>query len=460
MKLWRMPNSLTARLLLAAGLWTVAALTIGGIVLAAVFRDHVQRTFDERLQQSLDAMVGVSELDASGDLYFLRPLSDQRFAEPYSGWYWQVSAPGEEPLRSRSLWDQTLNPRLDERLGEPRFREGVGPDGQRLRILERDIVLPGNDLRYRYMAAGDLSEIADEVSEFNRILAWALGALGLGLLLAVALQVRFGLAPLRRVRRGLAAVRAGHARRLSADVPDEVRPLVDEVNAVLDHNDTLVERARRHVGNLAHALKTPLTVLSNDIRRLEGAPKSLEKQLQVMQSHIDHHLVRARVVARPRAGRVPVPVARAVDDIVRVIRTAHDLAPDMFETRIEEGLAFLGDRQDLDEILGNLIDNAAKWAASGIRVTGRRQNTRGTEDQLCLVIEDDGPGVDRNQRETILERGFRLDENKAGSGLGLSIVRDIAESCGGSVTLKGSDMGGLAVEVWLPAAGDGKAEKS
>ncbi len=446
-----------------AGLWTALALGAGGFLLSAAFRDFVQTGFDQRLTQTIDSMIGASEVAPQGFVRFTRPLADQRFIEPYSGWYWQVSAPGQDSFRSRSLWDQELTPELAESAFTQRFRETTGPDGQILRLVEQDIILPGSEDVLRYLVAGDTAEIRAEIVQFDRIVAWSLGGLGIGLLAAMVLQVTFGLFPLRRIQSGLAAIRSGRARRLDRRYAPEIQPLVDEMNAVLDHNQSLVERARTHVGNLAHALKTPLSVMANEaaVKPGEIDPERLaqvvEKQTTIIRRHVDHHLTRARTMAGHTLIGVRTDVGPAVGDIARALGRIYQDKGLEFDLVLEDDVCFWGERQDLDEMLGNLMDNAAKWADARLRVSTATLSPDpasggDAKPVIAIVIEDDGPGVEQEKRAALFERGRRLDESVPGTGLGLAIVRDIAEMCGGAVMLDESALGGLKVTITLPSA--------
>lgn len=450
---WLRRGSLSRRLVLAAGLWILVGLGAGGFFLTSVFRDYVESEFDQRLESVIDSMVGASEIGPEGFVRFTRPLSDQKFVQPYSGLYWQVSGPGEEPFRSRSLWDQELAADLDSPAFVMRFRAAQGPDGQRLRLAERDIQLPGSETVYRYMAAADVSAMETEIARFNTIVAWSLGALGAGLILAMILQVIFGLYPLTRLRRGLADVRAGRAKRLKADVPAEIGPLVEEMNKVLDYNDALVERARTHVGNLAHALKTPLSVMANELDRSGSSElnRLLSRQAEIISHQIEHHLTRARALARGALPGIRTDVGPAVQDLVR---TLEHLARDKkiaFEVDVPEELYAQVEREDLDELLGNLLENAVKWCESRIRISALDMGIKAGQAWLCIDIEDDGPGVPAGALEKLFERGKRMDESKPGSGLGLAIVREITEMCGGKIKLDRADLGGLKVSLILPA---------
>ena len=439
-------NSLAFRLVAGAGLWISAALVAGGLLLSSIFEGSVERSFDARLEVYLDALIAVSRSGQAGRLELARGLDEPRFGQPYSGWYWQITGPQGPILRSRSLWDMTLDAVPGED-GTLRTYVFEGPDGRPLRVAERDVSLPSFQQRLRYTVAAEESEIGREVARFNEVLVYALAALGLGLVAAVLIQVHFGLIPLRRMRDALARIRAGRAERLTGRFPAEVQPLADELNALLEHNAAVVDRARTHVGNLAHALKTPLAVLGNEAARAPGSlSETVERQAAVMRRQVDHYLARARTAATGGVLGARTPVLAVVEDLRRTLERIH------VDRRIEiaaEGdpqAGFRGERQDLEEMLGNLMDNGCKWAKGRVAVKVARAG-----DRVTILVEDDGPGLSPAERAQLFRRGKRLDEGVPGSGLGLAIVRDIAELYGGSVALEQAALGGLQVRPTLPA---------
>ena len=452
-------QSLAARALIAAAIWVAVALVAGGIILSVLFRETVERNFDARLSMLLDTLIGAATVEEDGIVSLYRSMMDPRFDRPYSGWYWQISSDGAAPFRSRSLWDQELEtrdkPGTASTDAAPRIFESAGPDDQVLRVIERDIRLPGSDTAYHFAIAGDVSELKSQIGEFNNALVWWLCALGAVLLLTMALQVHFGLRPLRRIRAALSDIRSGRARRLKGRFPREIEPLARELNALLDHNEAVVERARRHVGNLAHALKTPLSVMGNEARNNRDGPagdlaRLVEEQATIMGRHVDHHLIRARAAARGRVIGVRTPVKPVIDSLVRVMGRLYADRNLEYEVAVNEAdPAFRGERQDLDDMLGNLLDNAGKWAHAHVRIS-----VGGDKDSIIIRVEDDGPGIAEDVREKVFHRGTRLDESMPGSGLGLAIVRDLAELCGGEASLAASPMGGLRAELRLPRAAD------
>lgn len=441
-------NSLTLRLVVGAGLWIAVALFAGGIALSSIFRDYVERSFDARLNVRLESLVAASEIDADGQLRLKRPLWESRFDQVYSGWYWQISAGATPLLRSRSLWDQVLPAVPSPSDGEGRSVSAAGPDDATLRIVARDIRLPGADRVFRYSVGADPSDIEAEIATFDATLAWSLGVLGAGLLAAVLIQVSFGLRPLRAMRAALVDVRSGRTTRLQGEFPAEIRPLSDELNVLLEHNAAVVERARTHVSNLAHALKTPLAVLSNEAAETSGAlAETVRRQTVAMRRHVDHYLARARTAASGSVLGARTEVAGAIEDLRRTLSRIHRERPIAIEVTAQPGLWFRGEREDLEEMLGNLIDNACKWARSRVRIVAAREGER-----LRFSIEDDGPGLGEEERTELFQRGKRLDESVPGTGLGLAIVRDVAGLYGGSVSLDRSGLGGLRALLSLPAA--------
>lgn len=453
-------DSLAFRLVAGAALWSVVALVAGGLILSAIFRNSVERSFDARLDVLLDSLIATTEVDDEGNIVRLRDLSETRFDLVYSGWYWQVSPLAERPaLRSRSLFDQTLD--LAPGRGAGRNDVGLkvfdvsGPEKQPLRVAERRVMLPDYDIRISFAVAGDRGEINAEIQGFNTWLFAAMAAMGAGLLVALLIQVRFGLQPLERVRLALAQIRSGRATRLEGKFPQEIEPLVNELNSLLEGNREVLERARTHVGNLAHALKTPLSVLTNEARSHDGAfGETVTRMAGQMHEQIDHHLARARMAASANVLGVNTPVAPVLARIARALGRIYAERGMELSVDCPDGIGFRGEAQDLEEVAGNLVDNACKWAASRVTLTVTAGVMRKGRLFFMLAVEDDGPGLPENARATVLKRGARLDESKPGSGLGLSIVTEIAELYGGELRFETSMLGGLRAELYLPASAD------
>ncbi|UCH74246.1 MAG: hypothetical protein JSU82_18425 [Rhodospirillales bacterium] len=449
----RHPRSLAARLVIAAVLWVAAALAIGGLLISTLFRDSVERNFDTRLTVHVDSLIAVSRYDDSGRLVLSRTLPEPRFDLPYSGWYWQIAdSRGVVLVRSRSLWDQTLDITAPQEQGSMRSEEIRGPEGAMLRARFVDVTLPEmppSAPPLRFAVAADRSALSDELRPFNLALLWSLGALGLGIAVAVAIQVRFGLQPLRRVRIALADIRDGRTQRLEGDWPSEVEPFVRELDSLLAHNAAVLERARTHVGNLAHALKTPLAVLSTEATRKQGPRvEAIERQVDTMRRWIDHYLARARAAATGAVLGARTPVVQVIRDLRRTLMRIYADRP--VEISIEEDgepVSFRGEQQDLEEMIGNLLDNACKYAANQVKVVTARRGG-----QLAITIDDDGAGLTAAQHGVAIGRGRRLDETAPGSGLGLAIVSDIAGLYGGELRLDESPLGGLRAVLTLPSA--------
>jgi signal transduction histidine kinase len=439
-------NSLAFRLVAGAAVWCALWLSAGGYALSALFGKTVERNFDARLGVLIEGLVAGSELNPDGQLQLRLQIGEPRFEQPLSGWYWQIADGTQVLRRSLSLWDATLPAALAP--GElAAARYVTGPDGQPLRLLVRAITLPGADARLLYAVAGDRREIQLDRLNFNRLLALALGVLFIGVLGAVLVQVRFGLEPLRRMGRALGAIRGGASARLEGDFPAEIQPLAAELNALLDHNEALVERARTHVGNLAHGLKTPLSVLINEARGSDGPLAELvRRQVALMRRQVDHHLARARAIAIGSILGARTEVLPVLRDLERTLGRIYAEKALAIEVDAPPELAFRGARQDLEEMLGNLMDNACKWAAE--RVTARAE---AAGEHVQVTIEDDGPGLPAARRAEVL-RGRRLDEQMPGTGLGLAIVADLAQLYGGRIVLDAAATGGLRAVLVLPMA--------
>ena len=432
-----------------AAAWIIPLLLLGGFALDRVLTSTITRNFDDQLDIVLTAMIGAAELGPLGEVRFNRQLGDQRFYEPYSGLYWQVSAEGEEPFRSRSLWDRALSPSLAiDCRGGCRYSSGAF-SGEPLRVIERAAMLPGSSMIFHFQVAQSTHDLDAQLARLRRTLLWSLTVLGGGLLVLAALQSTYGLRPLRKVSRAIAAIRTGEATRVPADFPPEVEPLVAEINELLEFNERQAEAARMHAGNLAHALKTPMSVLINAAQTAgPELPGAVVSQTAIMRRHVDHHLARARAAGRRAASASRSAVWPSLEALARTIPRIHAGRDVVIDIDGDRGAVFRGEREDLDEMLGNLLDNAAHYGGGRVFVTVAQAGG-----MIDIVIEDDGPGVPASERDRLFVRGARLDTGKAGTGLGLAIVRDIAEIYGGSVVLgESEDLGGLAVTLRLPAA--------
>ncbi len=392
---------------------------------------------------------------------FPQSLGEPLFELPLSGWYWQVTrvdAGKTEVRASRSLWDAGL-PHLQDKpiagsVAGQRQGYVAGPEDQRLRLVERDVDL-GDDGHYLVAVAGDAAEISDETRSFDQALVITFSILAAVLLLTTMFQVRFGLAPLKRISDSLAAIRSGSAERLAGTFPEEIAPLARETNALIDANKEIVERARTHVGNLAHALKTPLSVMVNEAAARGGDPFALKvlEQADIMRDQVARHLERARLAARLTVVGSVTDVTDVVTALARTMEKIHRDKNITIEVHADEQARFRGERPDLEEMIGNLVDNACKWAASRvmIEVVTERPDPAVANQVVRIVVDDDGRGLSPSEREQVAKRGRRLDETKPGSGLGLSIVVELSALYGGGLTLGTAPIGGLRAELVLPA---------
>ena len=457
-------DSLAARLIAAASVWTLVGLLVGGVVLSGMFRAAVEGNFDARLKFDLDGMIAAAEPDPSGGVSLQGRFTDPRFERIYSGWYWQI-VPDRQPAKkdhdsddtqiSRSLWDKMIVRSDSAAVGNRVWGHGTGPENRRVRFVAQHVEFPiaataspSDSSGYTFLVAGDMREVETEIARFNRLLLWSLGILGLGLVAAVFVQVRIGLQPLRRLSLALAHIRDGKARRLAGRYPAEIEPLADELNSLIGHSEEVVGRARTHVSNLAHSLKTPLTVLASEAEAQPGPlADAVARQVDSMRRQVDHYLARARAAGALDVLGTRTPVKPVLDDLARVLRRIHAEKNLVINVDCPLDLAFRGEKQDLEEMAGNLVDNACKWAKTRVAASARAE----ANGKFLLTIGDDGPGLTEEERTKVGARGERLDESVPGTGLGLAIVRDVAKLYGGSMDLGESALGGLEVRLTLPA---------
>ncbi|MGA7803156.1 ATP-binding protein [Bradyrhizobium sp.] len=453
-------NSLATRLFLSATSWVVVILVITGFVLSSVYRDATERAFDRRLNLYLRTLIAEVATPEEPPDHQFQSLGEPLFELPLSGWYWQITRTDSdkpEVRASRSLWDKKL-PKLEDR-GTELTAAGIrvayvdGPEGESLRMVERPVDL-GADGKFLVSVAGDASEIFDETRSFDYYLGGTFAALGIVLLLTTIFQVRFGLAPLKRISESIADIRSGRAERLEGVFPVEIAPLARETNALIDANREIVERARTHVGNLAHAIKTPLSVIFNEAsaHRTDPFANKVLEQAELMRDQVTHHLERARIAARVTIVGTVTEVAPAIEALRRTMEKIHRDRGIAIGLKADASARFRGERQDLEEMVGNLVDNACKWASSRvfIEVLVERPAKPGATPMLRIIVDDDGRGLPAAERAQASRRGQRLDESKPGSGLGLSIVVDLAGLYGGSLALADAPIGGLRAELLLP----------
>lgn len=445
-------SSLRLRLMAGGMVAILIALAVAGAGLTVLFERHVTRTIADNLDVHLKQLLAGIDVDAAGQLVVTRSPADPRFADALSGLYWQIKDGRGQLLRSRSLWDTTL-PVPDDVLapGETHQHEMPGPAHTRVLVTERRVGLTVGDRRVpvRVAVAADLGQVSAATAAFAKDLAVALGLLGLVLTMAAIVQIGLGLRPLDGLRRGVADIRAGRLRHLPAQVPAEVRPLVEEVNALLDEQEREIERSRGRAADLAHGLKTPLAALAADAGRLraqghDAVARDIEGVGDAMSRHVDRELARARVRgAGRRKAALSTPLLPLVRSMIKTIARTPAGARVTFEPHIPGDLSVPMDRTDLAEVLGNLLDNAARHATARVRVAAG-EDPAGP----WISIEDDGPGIAPAARAKVVERGIRLDEREEGAGLGLAIVQDVLDAYGWRLTLAASDgLGGLKVTI-------------
>lgn len=451
--------SLVGRLVVLAAAWSLAVLAAAALVAAAYFNHAATARFDDGLSELVDNLLAGTSVDDAGQIA-APALTDQRALRALSGKYWEIATPtavgGYRALeRSRSLWEQELAPPkggvgvLAVKQGKAVFYDSIGPRREPLRVAAMQARLPGVKSPLIFIAAEDRSPIDRDVRTFATTLGLALVLLGAGLVSAVIIQVRVGLQPLFALRREVAAVRTGKAERVVGDYPVELEPLASELNALVAHNQDVVERQRTHVGNLAHALKTPLSVMLAEAGQSPGKlSEVVTRQAETMREQVDHHLRRARAAARTQGMGERTQVAPVLEELSRTLERIFRDAGVVVDWDAPDELAFQGERQDLLEIAGNVMENACKWCRGKVRATAAVTSPS----LFSLVVEDNGPGLPPERREEVLKRGARLDENAPGSGLGLSIVDELVRAYGGSMSLSASAMGGLRIELVLPRA--------
>ncbi|EJL25438.1 signal transduction histidine kinase [Novosphingobium sp. AP12] len=440
-------GSLARRMMLIAAGWISFLLLAGGLALDHTVTGIVTRNFDEQLGYVLTGMIGSAEIGPDGEVFFIRPLGDQRFLEPNSGLYYQIRAKGHEDWPSRSLWDRSLDVPEGHFDAQPHIYDSDQFAGEPLRVLERSIILPGSNAHWMFTVAASRRDLNDQIKMIRSILVYSFIALGVGLLLMAGMQTWYGLFPLRHVRRAIQKLRTTGASRVTDPLPREVEPLVDELNMLLAHTERQAEEARTHAGNLAHALKTPLTVVMNAATaKAPDLADTVIREAAVMRRQVDHHLARARAVGRRAVGMSRAEVWPSLEAVLRAVERLYPQA--RFDLDGNREVTVAVEKQDLEEILGNLIENSAKYGGGSVFVTV----DAGSDPRFCEIwIEDDGLGIPEAERIRIFDRGARLDTGKPGTGLGLAIVRDVVEIYGGTVQLDESeDLGGLLVKLRLP----------
>lgn len=453
------PRSLSFRIIALSTVWAIVTLIIISTIIGTLYRQSSERSFNSLLSAHLFNLISSVGVSGNGVLTGSVDLGDLRFSEPQSGWYWAVDPESEGltgQLRSLSMTRAIQSPSVSEVPFNAEFQRSYtasGIAGEQLEVLESEFVLDVQNRVARFRVMGNRSELEGEISAFQRRLYSYLAIFGIGMIAINAIAIMLGLRPLSRVSEALAKVREGTAQRLDGTFPSEIEPLANETNALIENNKRIVERSRTQVGNLAHSLKTPLAVLLNEARIIGGAKgRLIEVQASAMQQQLEHYLQRARIAAQRDSVVYRTPVEAVLQRMVRVMGKLNP------NTRVSlqlptGGLLFAGEREDFEEITGNLLENAMKWARSVVVVSAAPTETGDpSAEMFALVIEDDGPGIPEDKAREVLKRGSRLDETKPGTGLGLAIVSDLVNEYGGRLLLERSDLGGLKAMVQLRRA--------
>ncbi|WP_292403698.1 ATP-binding protein [Mesorhizobium sp.] len=456
------PHSLAFRVIAFSTVWAILTLIVIFTLITTLYRQANERGFDSLLSAHLFNLIGSVGVSEGGSLTGAPDLGDLRFSEPNSGWYWSVEPASEGvsgELHSSSMTEPILSPSVAEVPFNASFQRSYateGINGEELEVFESEFVLDAKNRAARFRVMGNRTELEQEIGAFQRRLLTYLSLFGVGMIAINAIAILLGLQPLRRVSDALAMVREGTAQKLDGRFPAEIEPLANETNALIENNKRIVERSRTQVGNLAHSLKTPLAVLINEGRALGGAKGQLiAEQAASMQKQVDHYLQRARIAAQRDSVVYRTPVAPLVQRMVRVLQKLNPQTALSLSLPAVD-IVFAGEREDLEELLGNLLDNAMKWAKSAVAVTvalipGKKSGAgkEGAVNLFEISIEDDGPGIPEDKAREALKRGRRLDETKPGSGLGLAIVADLVNEYGGALALERSSMGGLKAVVRL-----------
>ncbi len=459
------PSSLTARVLLLATLWSALALVVISIVISQLYRQSAERAFTDLLRAQLYNVINSITIGDDNQLSGSPQLGDLRFSQPETGWYWIIEPLGTfaaRPLSSSSLG--TSNISVPSILAVPfnnryeRFYNATDAYGNNVLVAETEVVLDGEGRAARFRVSGNLSVVEEDIQTFSRSLYIALAVFGLGSLIVNGLAILYGLQPLDGARRALDRVRRGEVERVEGQFPREIMPLANDINALIESNRRIIERARMQVGNLAHSLKTPIAVLLNESRAVEKVQSDLVRsQAEGMQSQVQSYLNRARIAAQRDSLLARTEVEPVLERLVRVMRR---LNPDKeFHLYVApQGIGLAMEQQDVEETIGNLLENAAKFCKTAVWVTAvpgsapaGAEGDSSRRPWIEMAVEDDGPGLEPDEIREALKRGRRLDESKPGAGLGLSIVREIVTEYQGALELSRGERGGLRARLTLPA---------
>ncbi|MCP4048225.1 MAG: hypothetical protein GY732_19795 [Gammaproteobacteria bacterium] len=441
-------NSLSTRIIVLSGNWVIAALIVSALLLVYFYRDHVAQHYDAHVNMHLEELTGASGISSDGTFSLAFLPSDPRYDELHSGWYWEVRQAGESLMQSPSLGDDKLDIGSIRPTRSKVVYELLGPIQEELRVYVFAVEVDSTHEPLVYLASAPRSDYTDDVLNYSNHIIGSFVLLGFGLLISVVMQVRIATKPLKTISAEIGEIREGKRIKLSRDYPSDVQFLVDELNNLLDHNVVLLKRARNQLGDLAHSVKNPLSVIYNETQDMQPERRRLiRKQTSDISRNIDNYLSRARTFGGENILGSRSKVKKIVDDLIYTMCRLYPQRELKYDSSMSNSCNFRGEAEDLQEMLGNLIDNAAKWAKSQVKISCETINGR-----LLLIIEDDGPGIPDSEIENVKRRGHRLDESKPGHGQGLGIVADIAHLCGGLLILGASTLGGLRAELDLPAA--------
>jgi len=441
-------NSLAFRIIALSGIWVVIALVVTALLLENFYRDHVARHYDEHVVMHFEELVQASKIQPDGTVVLSSNPSDPRYHDLHSGWYWEIRKEEVTLARSPSLGSASLDIGTIEPTPILTVSEVPGPTKEMLRVHVKKISLDPELDPLIFLASAPMTAVVDDVQEYSRHIVTSFLLLGLGLLLAVLLQVHVALKPLKSISTGISDVREGKASKLPQSYPDDVQPLVDELNILLEHNAVLLKRSRNQLGDLAHAVKNPLSVINNEAHNMPDGQRALVlQQTGEISKNVNHYLSRARAFGTDKVLGSRSRVKKVVEDLVYAMQHIYQQRDLTYDDSRLEDCWFMGESQDLEEMIGNLMDNACKWAEKQLVIRSSID-----ENRLSFVIEDDGPGISEENIDRVMQRGHRLDESKPGHGQGLGIVKDIADLYNGSLKLAKSELGGLQAELELPAA--------
>jgi signal transduction histidine kinase len=457
----RTRGSIARRMLIAAAAWSAIVLALAAGTLAAFYRAETDQQLDMDIGQTMVTLANAVDSDVAGELKIAREKAPQesRYREALSGFYWAVlTVDGQNRIvageKSDSFADARPEPtaqmigRAVAQPGTIIHQDAPGPNDKQLRLGLLAVKLADRVLPILLYASIDRTAADERVSRFTLRLGLMLGVLAIGIVIGALLLIRYGLRPLHEIEGKLHDVRSGRGDRLDGEYPAELTPLVKEINTLINHNRKVVDRARTHVGNLAHALKTPLAVLMNEARtNNDRVSEVVRRQAEAMTSNVNHYLKRAQAAAQAEVLGVRTEIKEPIEGIARMLERLHREKNITVDVDADPKAVFRGEKGDLDELVGNLLENAAKWCKSRVKVKVSR-----SDDGVEVVVDDDGPGLPAEHRAKALERGKRLDESEPGTGLGLSIVTELADIYGGQLHLEDSPMGGLRARLELPAA--------